>query len=346
MSFVLSCFFFLAGCAGLGHQVVLPSAAHRPELHLIPDVPPVAQESYQCGPASLESVFHRWGENRSAHAIAPELMLPGERGVLNFMLARYARDRGYWTEVHHAGEGDLKSWIRRDIPPIVMLRVGPRLVPDYHFVVLRGFDDKEKIYYANIGKGETYAIRYRDFHERWMDAHAWVLIVCPPERVDWDLSAENASELALLLEGRGKWALAENWYGQVLQKEPGNAMIRYNLGNLYLKTERWDEAEALFKDLASSRPDWASVHNNLAWIYLEKGLPGEAIGVIERAFDEGAERRPDILDTLAQAHCASGLPLEAKRLFEEALEKISPSEKELLRLIQDHERSCAENVRT
>lgn len=344
---VSACFVFLTGCATLGRQAPLPLLSNAPGVHIVRNTPPVAQEAYQCGPAALESVFHRWGKTHGADIIASDLMGSGERGVLNFMLAKYAHDRGYWTQTFQSETSeDIKSWIEKDIPPIVMLRIGPVLLQDYHFVVIKGFNESEGVYYANIGKGQTYVLDDRDFQGRWKDAHFWTLIVCPPDRVDWDLDPGEANRLALLLEKEEKWDRAEYWYQKVLHQDPSHTIIRYNLANLYLKTERIDEAESIFKALAEERPDWAPTHNNLAWIHLRRGFPDEAIRVIESAFENGAERRFEMLDTLAQAYCTSGLFSEAEDLFDEAIRQIPSSEITSRHTVEDHRASCREILQT
>jgi tetratricopeptide (TPR) repeat protein len=337
----LSCLFFLSGCSSLSYSIQPPQVPHSSG-HYIDRVPTVAQKEYQCGPAALESVARYWGKEIEADKIAKSLYKIGTKGVFNFMLVQYAKNLGFWTQTAGSNIDELKVWILRDIPPIVMLRVGPSVlgISNYHFVVLKGLDDEAKIFYANVGESETHAISYQKFQKRWNSARHWSLVVCPLERVDWNLESDQASDLGLLLEQSGQLDPAEKWYRYSLDRDPENGIVLFNLANVYLKKKRWDEAETIYLKLLREKPDAGPLSNNLAWIYLEKGRYQEAIDVIEKAFKNGAERQYDILDTLALAYCKSGEFKKAQECFQEALNKIPSSHQRPLQLIKDHSDHC------
>jgi len=331
----------ISGCASYSYPAKAPSLPYEEGVYYVRNVPPVAQSTYQCGPAALESVLRYWGKEAQADLISRDLYQPGSRGIFNFMLAQYARSQGFWTESGDIDESKLKLWILKDIPSIVMLRTGPLLlwVSNYHFVVVNGFDDANQIFYANTGKAQTQAIPYKQFRKRWKGSGCWRLIICPPDKVDWELDAEAAADLAFLLETSKRLDLAEKWYQYALEKNPKKHIVRFNLGNVYLKTERWDEAENLYLDLLEEKPESAPVSNNLAWIYIKKGKYQEAVHAIQEAFVKGAPRPYDILDTLGLAYCKLGKFEMAQACFREALEKIpsnNAGEKQiLLRHLED-----------
>ncbi|MBI3333247.1 MAG: tetratricopeptide repeat protein [Candidatus Omnitrophica bacterium] len=309
MTFLL---FLLSGCASLAtYRSEPPPFPNSDHSHYIEGALPVAQTAYQCGPAALESVIRRWGERADAGEMSRLLYQRGARGVLNFTLAQQAREQGFWTEVEEGNLDRLRSWIRKDIPPIVMLQAGPFRVPIYHFVVLRGFNDREQIFYANTGRAQTRVIRTPELLKRWKVAGWWTLIVCPPDRVDWELPAEQGSGL-------------------------GNIPARFNLANLYLKRDRLREAKRILQQIFRERPGWAPASNNLAWIWLQEGNPEEARRVIEAAFAGGAERRYDILDTLGLAYRGLRQHVKAEEIFREALEKVPPGDPQGRALVRSH----------
>lgn len=340
--FQLSCLLFLSGCSSLSYSTHLPQFPYQRGVHYIEDAPPIAQKKFQCGPASLESVSRHWGKEVQAEKMAHSLYKSGTMGILNFMLAQYARNLGFWTQMGESNMNELKSWILKNVPPIVMLRITPSIlgISGYHFVVLRGFDDDQQIFYANVGELETHAIRYQKFQKRWKSGKNWYLIVCPPEKVDWKLESDQAGDLALLLERLGHLDLAEKWYRYSLDRDPGNGITLFNLANVYLKTKRWDEAQTIYLALLKEKPDWPPLSNNLAWIYLEKGEYQDAIDVINTAFEKGAKRQHDILDTLALAYCRSGQFKEAQNCFQEALEKVPSDNRQAFQLIKRHSENC------
>lgn len=330
------------GCSSFSYSIKPPSLSHKDGASYIDYVSPVAQKSHQCGPAALESVMRHWGKDVQADAITRELYQSGSRGVLNFMLAQYARNSGFWTETGNADISRLKSWILKDIPVIVMVRTGPPLlwVSNYHFVVVKGFDDADQIFYANTGKAETQAIPYLKFEKRWKDAGNWYLIICPPEKVDWELEANEAGDLGFLLEDLNQLEIAEKWYQYSLKKNPEKQVIQFNLANIFLKTRRWDEAEKLYIDLLKEKPEWGPLSNNLAWVYIQKGQYQKAVTVIEDVLKKGAPRQYDILDTLGLAYCKSGQAENALRCFQEALQKVPADHFQAIQEIEEHSKNC------
>jgi len=317
----------LSGCASLQTVRVAPPAAPTgPGVRYLESVPPVAQTAYQCGPAALASVMRHWGRAGDADLIGRTLYRRGTRGVLNFMLAQYAHEQGFWAEIHEATPEALRAWLQRDVPPIVMLQVGPFWSPTYHFVVLRGFNDPAQLFYANTGQAETRAIRYAHFVTRSKRAGSWTLIICPPGRVTWTLSGDQAGELGLLLERAGRLDLAERRYGEALAARPTSVPVRFNLANVYLTTHRRPQAKAIYQALIKEQPGWGPASNNLAWIALEENRPQEAVRLIEVAFQHGAARSYDILDTLGVAYRRLKRLPEARACFQEALRKV-PSER-------------------
>jgi ABC-type bacteriocin/lantibiotic exporter with double-glycine peptidase domain len=195
----LSCL-FLSGCSSLSYSIHPPQFPYDSGIHYIEDVPPVAQKKFQCGPAALQSVSRYWGKEVQAEKMVQSLYKSGTLGVLNFMLAQYARNLGFWTQVGESNMDELRSWILKNVPPIVMLRITPSIlgISGFHFVVLRGFDDDQQIFYANVGEDETHAIPYQKFQKRWKSGKNWCLVVCPLEKVDWKLESDEASDLALI----------------------------------------------------------------------------------------------------------------------------------------------------
>lgn len=319
------CLIFLSSCASLpAHRARLPEAIPPEDGYWIGAVLPVAQDRYQCGPAALESVFRYWGRDTGAEEISRAISPRGSRGVLNIALARYAQEQGFWQETRRQDWEQLRSWVRRGVPPIVMLQIGPRWVPVYHFVVLRGFDDRTGLVYANTGHPETRAMRYSHFLERWKRAGHWTLLLSPPERVDWELETAQAIDLGLLLEKLQRLEAAERWYRKALEQDPTNVPARFNLANVHRKRGRWKEAKQIYEELFEEQLGWAAAGNNLAWIHLERGNSREAARILEKALQAGAERRHDLLDTLGQAYMRLKQPDKARACFLEAQERRPP----------------------
>lgn len=332
----------LSGCATWSYQVQPPSVSPAPPVVYVSGVPPIAQRAAQCGPAALTSVLRYWGRDASVEAVSRELLRSRARGVLNVTLAQYARERGLWAEIRTgAGTGELEAWLRRGIPPILMLRVGPRITASYHFIVLTGFNPSDGLWYANVGQAAPHAIPDAQLRRRWEQAGRWLLILSPPERVDWPLRGDQAASLARVLEQAGAFDAAALRYQQALADRPGDAALRFNLANIYLRQQRWGEAKALYEALLRAEPFARHLTNNLAWADLQDGRPEEAIARIEEAFRHGAAPDSDILDTLGAAYCHARQPERGRELLRQALERVPPQDAEARQAIQAHVDACA-----
>lgn len=341
-----SCSFFLAGCAtSFTYRVNPPVALETHESFYLENVPSVAQKTYQCGPAALESVSRYWGRSADADSISKALYKSKTGGVFNFSLMQYAKTIGFWSEIHKAqSEEDLKQWLRKGVPPIVMLDSGTLWAHTYHFVVLKGFDDALKIFYANTGVLETQAIDYGEFGRRWKKADTWSLIVSPPEKVDWELDETQSIDIALIFEKNGNLNQAEQWVESVLRKNPESLAAKFNLANIYSKSNRSEQAKTIYQELLNKNPSRSEISNNLAWIYYEEGRYEDALNVILAAFKNGAQKNYDILDTMGMIDCKLGRTEEAQHAFSEAMSKVPTEDVQTLKLIQDHRAACKQEI--
>ncbi|MBI4432475.1 MAG: C39 family peptidase [Candidatus Omnitrophica bacterium] len=319
----------------------LAAAQAADEVVLLKNVPPVAQKAHECGPAALESIFRYWGASMDAQRISESVFKRGWRGVFNFSLTQEARRRGFWTQTPVlSSTASLKEWIQKGVPPLVMIDHGLLWAHQYHFIVISGFDDQKGVFYANTGQSVSRTIPYRDFEVKWKKAGRWCLIICPPEWVHWDPGSDGAVDLGFLFESQGRLEAAQKRYQAVLDKDRQNVTARFNLGNIYRKTQRMEEARAIFTGLLREGHLWGPASNNLACVRLDQGMPRQAAQVIRFAFRNGASREYDILDTAGLVSYRLNGPGLARRYFREALSKTPPGNAQALQHIQKNLLRC------
>jgi cellulose synthase operon protein C len=81
----------------------------------------------------------------------------------------------------------------------------------------------------------------------------------------------------------------EAWVAEAIRKSPSAAgSLRPKLATMYSRRGRYDEAEALFRQILVSDPDNVETLNNLAWelALREPGEPREALELIDRAIEK------------------------------------------------------------
>jgi predicted Zn-dependent protease len=81
----------------------------------------------------------------------------------------------------------------------------------------------------------------------------------------------------------------ETWVAEAIRTNPSAAAsLRSKLAAVYFRGGRYDEAEALLRQILASDPDNVEALNNLAWelALREPGQPREALQLIDRAIEK------------------------------------------------------------
>jgi ABC-type bacteriocin/lantibiotic exporter with double-glycine peptidase domain len=168
-----------AGCAGVTLETVRADVAEG-HGHVIPAVPFIAQEEYQCGPAALAMVLRYHGAAVGPEEIARELYLPSIKGTLNLDLEFYARRRGFQTRAFAGTLEQVKDEVRRGRPLIVFQDVGIAGLPSPHFAVLIGYDDRAGVVVLHSGTTAYRVVPYAEFERSWARRRAWTLLITSP----------------------------------------------------------------------------------------------------------------------------------------------------------------------
>jgi tetratricopeptide (TPR) repeat protein len=82
------------------------------------------------------------------------------------------------------------------------------------------------------------------------------------------LSPEEHLNLGVAYEGRGEFDQAIREYQAAAKKLP---IAFLYLGNAYFLKNDWDQAEIYFKKAIEKDGKNAAAHNNLAWLYFQRG---------------------------------------------------------------------------
>ena len=169
--FLLLLAFFLLSCAVVG-------SVNRPESRdnrTIRDVPFYAQETYQCGPASLAGVMNYWKIAVTPDDIAEEIYSRSAKGTLNMDMVIYPQKKGVLAEQYSGNMKDLKKNIDSGHPLIVLVDYGFWVFQSNHFMVVVGYNEDGVI--VNSGKDKGRFIPEGDFIKTWERAKFWTLLI-------------------------------------------------------------------------------------------------------------------------------------------------------------------------
>jgi protein O-GlcNAc transferase len=121
----------------------------------------------------------------------------------------------------------------------------------------------------------------------------------------------NDIDLAFAHHRAGRFNEAEALYREILAQQPGHVDALHLLGALALQAGRFDEAAALLQQLLTLKPEHIEARNNLGLVLQAQGHLPEAIA----AFRQALQINPEFAD----AHTNLGLALLEQGYVEDAL---------------------------
>lgn len=143
----------------------------------------------------------------------------------------------------------------------------------------------------------------------------------PQKVTNWQSLAGVYNQLINAAENAPDWAVYA--YQQSLALDPRNPLIRLDLGGIYYLLKNYDQAQILFEQAVSLKPDWANAHYNLAWAYYQKKFYGSAVDQMQIVVGliDPATASADYKN--AQKNLE-----DFKKIYQEELEKITKQQAE------------------
>lgn len=123
--------------------------------------------------------------------------------------------------------------------------------------------------------------------------------------IDDPLTAEQHNDLGVAYEEKGAFALAEKEYEKAIKKNREWVIPYLNLGHLYYRQDKLDQAERALREGLRVKGDHPDLLNNLAWVLMEKGQLKEAKTLIDKAIaiedkEEYQDTRQEILNRMEE----------------------------------------------
>lgn len=142
------------------------------------DVPFVKQKDNFCGPASLSSVLNFYGIHVSQEAIGEVVYNPRLKGALITDLENYVKSLGLKAEAKQGKLEDLKAFIDKGIPPIILVDLGRFVASVPHYMVVIGYEGDN--FFLHTGYEKAKSIRAKQLDSIWSKMGRVMLIVYPP----------------------------------------------------------------------------------------------------------------------------------------------------------------------
>lgn len=144
-------------------------------------VPFYPDKTDQCGPSALASVLAFWGRPAEPAELKREIYLDKLGGSLPLDLALAARRRGLAAEMTSGTLEGLKTQLDGGRPVIAFVNLGWSFLPIGHFLVVTGYDEEKRGFYAHSGTEKDSFVPYGRFRRQWERAGRWALIVAGKE---------------------------------------------------------------------------------------------------------------------------------------------------------------------
>jgi len=257
----------LAGCASgpplLDYGLTLDSAE-------ISNTPFFPQSDYQCGPAALATVLGADGLELTPEALVPHVFLPGRQGSLQAEIIATTRRHDRMPYVLQPNLDALLTEIAVGTPVLVLQNLGLRMLPQWHYAVVIGYDAPTDTILLRSGTTERLKMSRVRFQTSWARADNWAMVAVSPAappptaqignwlRAASDFEELDRPELALqsYLAGTGRW--------------PGQPLVWQALANARYAQGDLAAAETALRQALHLAPS-AAAHNNLAHILKERG---------------------------------------------------------------------------
>ncbi len=290
------------------------------------NVPFVLQKPNHCGPAALAMVAGYYGR-----AMSQDDLPAGPQGVLTIDLLEHARRLGFWARQYRGNFNDLRDKLTSGVPLIVRGRFGN----NDHFFLVQRYDAYRQLVIVHTDSRPDYEMSVEDFRRFWDRGGWWTLLVCPPERATWHLTADEHNDLGIHLERTGQLVAAAGHYRLAADLARTNSYYAMNLGNALAKQKLMPEAAQAYRLAVQRDPANADALNNLAWAYGELGANlDEAVQYAQRAIELQPARRAHYLDTLGGILLRQGRATAAVAAFQQALAATTERQSGLRRNIE------------
>lgn len=276
-----------------------PAALGLRPAHEIPAVPYFAQDTDQCGPATLAMALDATGLAETPESLRGAVFVPGRSGALTPEMLAAARRHGRLAVTLEPTIGAVLREVDAGHPVIVLQNLGLSFFPVWHYALVIGYDLPGGAVVLHSGPRRRDRMDLALFERTWSRAGAWAMVAADPAHPPVTPSADALVEAAAALE-RVDGAAARTAYQALLQRFPAHFGAWMGLGNSAAGQGDVAAAIAAFEQATRIDPQRGDAWNNLASELLARGDIEAARSAVARALALGGPHRAVYEQTAAE----------------------------------------------
>jgi tetratricopeptide (TPR) repeat protein len=250
-----------------------PAAAGQLELD---DTPFIAQDRYQCGPASLAMLLQQSGIEVSADELVPQVYLPARKGSLQAeMLATGRRYQRIPYRIDPTVRA-LSAELQAGRPVLVLQNLGLQSRPLWHYAVVIGYLLEDDLFILRSGTQERQLMPGWLFLKTWNSADNWAMVMLKPGQLPARPDRHRYLSAVASTERHAEPEALLDAYDAALIRWPDDTIARFGRANALHAMGRLEQAAVAYRWLVAEDPDNVAALNNLAVVYKDLGCYAKA----------------------------------------------------------------------
>ncbi len=280
----------LSGCATPQvSQVQAQWPADVPAQASLKQVPFIAQDDYECGPASLAMVLQHAGVSVTDKQLVEQVYVPSRKGSLQVEMLAASRRYGVpGYQIAPTLQAVLRE-VAAGHPVLVFQNLSFAWYPVWHYAVVVGYDRAANSITLHTGRTERMEMSLFAFERTWQRGGYWAMVALPPTTLPATAQAPDYAKAVAALE-RVQPAAAQSAYQTALKKWPQERLLLLGAGNTAYAQGQLAQAAQMYRATTAAHPDFADGWNNLAQVLYEQGNQAAAALAIAKAVELGGAR--------------------------------------------------------
>lgn len=272
----------LAACASQTPALLRSPHSLPPRAELV-DTPYFAQDSHQCGPASLAMVLGSAGFLTTPEALQDQVYIPSRQGSLQDEMLATARRQGAFAIQIKPRMDALLTEVASGRPVVILQNLGLSWMPRWHYAVVIGYDLSRREILLRSGPNVREKMAITTFEHTWARSNYWGMLALTPGQLPVDADPAPVAGALAALEKYAKPERMLQAYLRALERWPQQVVLQMGAGNSAHQAGDLSQAETIFRSMADQHPHNAAALNNLAAVLQAQDRLDEALPIAERA---------------------------------------------------------------